>query len=409
MTALLFRRAFIGCTVAAVTVVTVHTNQAVPAETGHVPPSAASLRARGVEFGFNLDYPEALATFREAIAANPEDATAYRLAAATLWVSLLFQQGAVTVEDFLGQARTNLARKAPPSDVAATFHDYTNRAMALAEKRLRERPQDADAHFQVGAASGFQASYTATVEGRVLGGVGAARRAYSEHKRVMDIDPRRKDAGLIVGMYRYSVAALPFHMRLLARIAGFGSNRENGLRLVEEAARYPSDVQTNALFTLVLMYNREGRHLDALQIIRQLQAKYPRNRLLYLEAGSTALRAARPAEALDAIDAGLALCAKDPRPRAFGERARWRYYRGAALVGLHQTDAAERELRAMFEEEAHQWIRGRGHVELGKIADLRGNHAQALSEYQLAAGDCGVDRDTVCLDEARKFVTAGYR
>ena len=57
----------------------------------------------------------------------------------------------------------------------------------------------------------------------------------------------------------------PLPSRLFARIAGFGGGRERGLRLVEEAARYPSEVQPNALFTLILLYNREGRYDDALR------------------------------------------------------------------------------------------------------------------------------------------------
>lgn len=289
------------------------------------------LHARGLEHGYNLDYPEALAAFKQAMARDPNDATAWRLAAATLWISLLFQQGAVTVDDYLGQTRSTIARKMPPPEIAALFRTYLERARALAEQKVRSNPADADAHFQLGAAAGFQASYIATVEGRVLGGVGAARRAYNEHRRCLELDPRRKDAGLIVGLYRYSVAVLPFHKRLLARIAGFGAGRESGLRLVEEAALYPSDVQTNALFTLILIYNREGRHHDALRIIGELQRRYPRNRLLWLEAGNTALKAGRPAEALAAIDAGLAMLARDPRPRAPGEEARWREYRDAAV------------------------------------------------------------------------------
>lgn len=327
----------------------------------------AMLRARGLEHGYNLDHPQALAAFREAIAADPHDATAYRLAAASLWIRLLFDQGAVTVDDYLGQVRANVPRKAPPAEVATAFRDYIARALTIAETKRRQNPADADVHFQIGAAAGFHASYVATVEGRVLGGVGFARRAYREHKRCLELDPRRKDAGLIVGLYRYAVAALPVPMRLLAVLAGFGSGRERGLRLVEEAAQYPSDVQTNARFTLILLYNREGRHADALRVIRQLQERHPRNRLLWLEAGSTALRAGQPADALEALDEGLAKLSKDPRPRAYGEEARWRYYRGAALAALGDGEAAERELRAVLALDAHDWVHESARLELGKL------------------------------------------
>src|SRR5438477_150599 len=81
-----------------------------------------------------------------------------------------------------------------------------------------------------------------------------------DHARVLALDPLRKDAGLIVGMYRYAVSALPVPLRLLAHLVGFGGDRARGLRLIEDAAAYPSGAQPNALFTLVLLYNREARY-----------------------------------------------------------------------------------------------------------------------------------------------------
>lgn len=195
---------------------------------------------------------------------------------------------------------------------------------------MRARPRDAEAHFQLGAATAVRASYIATVEGRVSDSVGAARRAFSSHKRALALDPRRRDAGLIVGLYRYTTASLPFHMRLLARLAGFDGDREGGLRLVESAAAY-GPAPTNAQLTLVLLYGREKRHADALSTIRVLQQRYPRNRLLWLEEAGAALRANQPGDALRALDIGEGKLASDPRPRATGELARWAAARAAAI------------------------------------------------------------------------------
>ena len=83
---------------------------------------------------------------------------------------------------------------------------------SLSEERLRRNPDDAEAHYLVGAADGFLASYAATVEGHVLGSLGPARRAYREHERVLELDPARKDAGLIVGL-------VPLRCRLAAGAA----------------------------------------------------------------------------------------------------------------------------------------------------------------------------------------------
>jgi tetratricopeptide (TPR) repeat protein len=321
-----------------------------------VSPTSDALRAKGLELGYNLDYPEALGAFRHAIAVDPSDATAHRLAAATIWMRMLFLQGAITVEDYLGQAKATVVRKAPPPELVALFDRHIDTALALAEDRVRENPVDADAHFQLGAAAALRTTYIATINGKVLDSVGAGRRAYKAHKYTLTLDPQRKDAALIVGMYRYTVASLPLAMRLMARLAGFESGRQSGLRLVEEAAAYPSAAQTNARLTLALMYNREGRHDEALTIIRELQQRYPRNRLLWLEAGATALRAGRPAEALQAIDEGLVRFVRDDRPKAFAEEAQWRFHRGAALLALGDVGAAHRELQGVILADAPRWL-----------------------------------------------------
>ena len=374
------------------------------------PPAAQALvlRARGQHLGYNLDRDAALASFREAIAVDPTHPAAYRLTAATVWINMLFQQGSVTAEDYLGQARSDLRRRPAPPELDAVFHEHLDRAVKLAEQRCRA-DCSAEAHFQLGAAYGYQATYAATVEGSLFGSLGAARRAYAEHQRALDLDPGRKDAGLIVGMYRYAVSSLSLPSRWMAHLAGFGGGRDRGLRMVEEAASYPSDVQTNARFTLIVIYNRETRFDDALRVIGELQRQYPRNRLLWLEAGSTALRAGRPAVARQSLEHGLAMLADDPRPRAFGELARWGYYHGAALVALKEVAAARRALEQALKDPSRDWVQGRIHTELGKLADLAGDRARAIAEYREAVRLCDGGEDDGCVKNAKALIKGGYR
>jgi tetratricopeptide (TPR) repeat protein len=367
------------------------------------------LRLAGLAAGYNLDYPEALEAFRSAIDADPDDPAPHRLLAATLWIRALFAQGAVTVEDYLGQARSSVSRTAPPPDVDKAFREHLQRAVTLAEQAVTRDPRDADAHFQLGAAHSFRASYIATVEGRGMTGFKAARRAYDEHERVLALDPKRKDAGMVVGMYRYGVSTLSWPWRLVAGIAGFGGGKDRGLRMVEEAAAFESDVQTNALFTLIVIYNRERRYDDALRVIARLQGMYSRNRLLWLERGSTALRAGRGLEARAALEEGLAVLAKDPRPRAFGEEARWRWAYGASLVLSGGTEAADRELRQSLELEGPAWLRGRAHKELGKVEDLRGRRTAAVEHYRQAVRIGQAEHDPASADEAASLMKAAYR
>jgi tetratricopeptide (TPR) repeat protein len=373
------------------------------------PDKAAALRTRALNFGYNHDYSDAFATFKEAIAADREHPAAYRLLAATAWTRLLFDQGAITAEDYLGQTRANPAARAKGGELDRVFHEYLNQAIAMAEKRVRDNPADADAHYQLGAGYGFAASYTATVEGRVMDSLKSARRAYREHERTLELDPSRKDAGLVVGMYRYIVANLSMPLRIGAYLAGFGGDRDKGLRMVEEAARYPSDAQANAMFILVLFYNRDGRFDDALNVIRELQQRYPRNRLLWLEAGNTALRAGRAADARASFEDGLARLAADTRPRAPGEESRWRYGLGASLVALGEIAPARAELSAALGAAVRDAIRGGIQKELGKLADLEGDRARAVTAYREADRLCRSDRDEACGKDLKSLIKTGYR
>jgi tetratricopeptide (TPR) repeat protein len=362
-----------------------------------------------LELGYNLDHQEALAAFEASIEADPTHPAGHRLVAATMWINALFRQGAVTADDYLGQARSDTQRQPMAPEVASAFQIHIERALALSEARLRDHPEDPDAHFQVGAAYAFLTTYKATIEGRVLGSLRTARRAYNEHERVLELSPSRTDAGLVVGMYRYGVSTLSAPLRLLAGLAGFGGGRARGLNLIEQAAAAPSDVQADALFTLIVIYNRENRYDDALRVIQRLHSQYPRNRLLSLEAATTALRAGRFEQARAVVDDGLERLSRDPRPRAFGEEARWRYCRGAALVGLHEIDLAERELRVVLALEGPAALRGRAHNELGKLADLGGDRRLAIAEHRLAIQLCAEQHDTLCVNEATAALKSGYR
>lgn len=368
-------------------------------------PASQALRVKASAEIFNLDRDRALDTFHQAIEADPQDPSAYRGLATALWLSITYRRGNMTVDDYLGRpTKPNGPAAVVAPEVAKAFNDAVDHALAIARERLARNPQDADAHFQVGAAVGLRASYSATVEGRVMGAFRAAREAYDEHETVLQLDPRRKDAGLIVGTYRYIVAALALPLRWMAYVVGFGGDKDKGLRMIEEAAAYPGDNQEDARFALILLYNREKRYDDALKQLTILRDRYPRNRLVWLEMGSTDLRAGRPADAERVLNDGLARFVNDQRPRMFGEPALWRYKRGTARAALGKAAEAKADLDAALAVEGRKWVYGRTHLELGKLALNAGDRALARRELQMAATLCDADNDENTADEARRLM-----
>jgi tetratricopeptide (TPR) repeat protein len=367
-------------------------------------PATLQARTRAFDHAYNLDYPEAYAALQEALALDPNDPATLRSFAVVAWLEILFARGTVTVDDYLGPLSRQYVKVAPPpARLATAFTDYSGRALSAARQRSDTSPGDVDARYEVGAVLGLQVSYMATVDGKVLDAMKAARRAFNEHERVLAAAPKRKDAGLVVGTYRYVVGSLSPFLRLLAYVAGFGGDKHLGLRLVEEAATFDSETQAEAMFALVLLYNREGRYKDALVMIDRLEARFPRNRLLLLEEGATALRNGQAAAAESVLGQGIGRLASDPRPRIFGEEALWHMKRGAARAALGRADEATADLQRALNGEARGWVKGRACVELGRLAARRGATNEARASYDRAISLCDADNDPQCVDQAKRL------
>jgi tetratricopeptide (TPR) repeat protein len=221
---------------------------------------------------------------------------------------------------------------------------------------------------------------------------------------VLELDARRKDAGFIVGTYRYIVASLSLPLRWAAYVAGFGGGREAGLRLVESAASFPGDNQEEARFALIVLYNREKRYDEALGHLATLRERYPRNRMSWLEGGSTSLRAGRAADAERLLDEGMQKFASDTRPRMFGEAALWHLKRGTARAALGRASEARLDLEKALAVEGRRWVQGRAHLELGKLDVKDGNRGAANEHFRTAVRLSEGDNDAPAAAESRRLI-----
>lgn len=362
------------------------------------------LRDRATDLTYNLDHDEAVTVLRQAIAADPKDPANHRALAATLWLNILFKRGAVTVDHYLGSfSRSTVELKSPPTELDAEFRAEAAKAVELAEQNVAARPKDALAHLDLGSAVGLQASYVASVEGRMVAGFKAARRSYDECEQALSLDPSRKEPELIVGTYRYVVSTLSLPMRMMAYVAGFGGGKERGLKMIEDTAASNAENRTDAQFALVLLYNRERRYDDALRVLAELRRRFPRNRLLVLEAGATAVRGGKPQEAERTLNEGLQMLATDTRPRMPGEDGLWHYKRAVARVMLKRLPEAREDLAVALKPESLTWVQGRAHLETARIAVQQGDQATAKREAARAISVCEAGNDPICVEDARKI------
>lgn len=375
------------------------------AATAAASPPPDELRLQSINLAYNLDFDAADAAILDVIARAPDDPANHLARASIVWVRMLFQRGALTVDEYLGPpSLSDVSRTPPASRRSSELRVALARATALAEQRLRQNPHDVSALYAIGAAAGREAAYIATEEGRLMRAFWTARRAYDAHERVLTLDPSRKDAGLIVGTYRYLVATLSRVMRWIAYLAGFGGDKDRAYSLLEACTTVPNETGIEARFALIITYSRDGRHDDALRELRVLRERYPRNRLLWLETGATLLRAGKPGEALVWLDDGLAALASDDRPRSFGEDAWWHYKRGLALVRLGRVADARQAAAAATSAKAYTWVRGRILTLTGQIDDLSGRRDAALRAYRQARDIGRSTRDALGVQEAQRWI-----
>ena len=358
---------------------------------------------------YNLDYDEAMAQARRAVAIGPNESQAHRTLAAVIWLRLLFRRGAVSIDFYLGSlARQKASAAKADPELVAEFKTVLARAIELAESRLTQNPKDLQARFDVGAVYALQASYTASVEFSMTSAFRSARRAFDEQEEVLARDPNRVGAGLVVGLYRYLISVLSLPTRLFAYVAGFGGGKEKGIQMLEAAVRAP-ETRTDAKTALMLVYSREGRHSEVITLARELRTEFPRNRLFLLEEGAAAIRAGRAAEAEAVLTQGIGALDTDTRPKVPGERAYWHYKRGLARVLLRNLDAARTDLHTAQQSLPIGWVNGRINLELGKIADLSGRRPEAVTSYRTAKSICDANDDTVCSAEASRLQRRPYR
>jgi len=297
---------------------------------------------------------------------------------------MIFHRGTVTVDHYVGGLGKPSGTLPPPiPTLQAEFQSAIARAIDLASRRIDANPNDVQARFDLGTAYGLQASYLASVEDSMTSAFMSARRAFDQQEEVLARDPKRAAAAVVVGTYRYMISGLALPTRMFAYMVGFGGGKERGISMLETAAR-DAAAHVEARTALVLIYSREGRHADAYRTLGELAGEFPRNRLFVLEQGSAAIRAGKHAEAETLLTSGLQALDRDARPKMPGEKALWLYKRGLARFWRDRRADAAQDLHEALRNEPLEWVRGRAHLALGKIADLNGRREEAVTRYRNA-------------------------
>jgi len=162
------------------------------------------------------------------------------------------------------------------------FQAKVNTAIAEAERMTVAEPNRAEAWFYLGAAYGVRAQWRVHRVER-LAAARDGKRIKESLERALALDPTMHDAEFGIGMYRYYADVAPAVLRFLRWLLLLpGGNRVEGLQQLERAATQGQLVRGEAQFQIHVLYLwYENKFREALDIVRELQARYPRNPLFY--------------------------------------------------------------------------------------------------------------------------------
>lgn len=243
-----------------------------------------SLVDDGYEHFYNLEYDQALADFNKAIALDPGNPDLHNHAAETIVFQEMFRDGALESELVTGN--NSLLRRAklnPTPETRKHFLGEVQKALDLAQARLRRNPNDTAALYAMGITYGLRSNYYFLVQKAWVDALHDATTARKLHNRVSELDPSNVDARLVQGLHDYVVGSLPAIYKVFGFLIGFRGDKQRGIRTVEEVAARGSLNRIDAQIFLAAIYRRERQPAKALPVVEALINRLPRNYLLRFE------------------------------------------------------------------------------------------------------------------------------
>ncbi|HEU0253561.1 MAG TPA: hypothetical protein VFR12_11060 [Pyrinomonadaceae bacterium] len=345
------------------------------------------LRRSGLDALYNIDYDKAHRDFKEIVQLLPNHPGGYQLLAARIWIKTLYESRRLQTSLYSSDSfYSNGDDKVDPK-IVTEFRNLTREARRLAEAKLKQEPKNIEALDFLANTEGLKAAFEEAVERRHIAALRDGNDAVNFHREVLKIDPKYVDAQITIGLYEYVVGSLPWAVKIIAGATGFRGSKKRGLAMLEQVAKEGRWAQDDAKSVLVVLYRRERRYADVLNLTRELSAKYPRNYLLRLES----------ADALVSL-AGVKRIEKDTAGAAQAEKEAFAMF-DELLRDRNVRDSAARALDLI-------------HFKYGEVLLEAGHHERAAKEFLAATKVSGSEPGLVTMAHlyaARAYDASGKR
>jgi tetratricopeptide (TPR) repeat protein len=359
----------------------------------------------GFDHFYSLEYDQAIQDFQKGLKDDPNDPNKVNYLLEAVLFRELYRCNALDTRMYTHQRFINAKQVVIDAAVKKQIKDLTNRAIGIADQRLKANPEDFQATYSRGVTEGLHATYLAVAEKAWWSALRNALAARHDHEQVLKLQPGFVDAKTIVGAHNYVVGSLPLPVKVMAGITGIRGDKEKGLQYLAEAAKAGGESSADARSALGLFLRREGRFQEALDNLQALQHDHPRNFLFALEEGHLLMDSGKHAEATTAYRKVLAGCKAGQYPNAHVAMAQFGL--GEALRSQGQyAEALQAYDAASAAGNNDKDLRQRALLSAGETADLLARRDEAVNKYQAAIA---VDSSTEEAGQARKYVNKPYR
>jgi len=229
---------------------------------------------------YNLDFNGAHAHFGQWINAHPDDCLGSASDAAAYIFNEFNLLGVLDIELFADDNRFE-SRARPPVDPAMKqgFNNRIDQSNRLADAALQHNPNDSNALYCKAVTSGMQADWASLIDRHEYGAFKYSELASKYAKQALAANPTLYDANLAVGIENYMLSLKAAPIRWFLGMAGAGTNKAEGVRLLKLTAERGHYLAPFARLMLAVGELRDGRTQSGKQILIGLSQEFPQNTL----------------------------------------------------------------------------------------------------------------------------------
>lgn len=211
---------------------------------------------QGIEAFYQTRWEEASEIFRDLRSMDGEDPRAF------------FFEAMIPFWDyFFGGNSPEAARK---------FLDKSRKAIEISERRLNNNPHDTTMVLMLSGLHGYR-SLVAASEKEYQTALESGMTGFTYTRQLLALDDDDPKALIGKGIFYYMIGNVPRELRWATNMMGIKGDRNEGFKILEQAATSESYVSNDAKMILAYLYEKEGANQKALAHLRDLSSRYEEN------------------------------------------------------------------------------------------------------------------------------------